>query len=255
MAEILEGKVALISGSARGQGASHARRLAAAGASIVVCDLLDDLGEAVARSITDVGGRAVYTHLDVRSNTDWGAAVDLAESEFGALNILVNNAGVCEISSVTECSDEEWDLVVNTNQTGVFQGMRAAIPALERAGGGSIINTASIFGLKGTWGYAAYVASKFAVIGLTKTAARTYCYSNIRVNAIAPSSVATPMLEKELKQFEGNPNFDYSKHIAMQPIPRDATVEEVSETVLYLASDMSSYTTGAVIPVDGGVLA
>lgn len=255
MTGLLVGKTALISGSARGQGASHARRLAAEGASIVVSDVLDDLGEAVAKEIRDAGYSAVYTRLDVRSADDWTKAVALAEAEFGGLNILANNAGVCEVSPIVDCSEEEWASVIAVNQTGVFLGTRAAVPAMQRAGGGSIINTASIYGVKGAYGYAAYVASKFAVVGLTKSAALTYCYSNIRVNAIAPGSVMTAMLEEEIKLFDKNPNFDYDAHVASLPIPRIASPEEISETVLYLASDMSSYTTGAVIPLDAGALA
>ncbi|MBY4275006.1 glucose 1-dehydrogenase [Rhodococcus fascians] len=255
MTGLLEGKTALISGSARGQGAAHARRLAAEGASIVVSDILDELGEGVAQEIRTAGGSAVYTHLDVRVSADWDRAVALAESEFGALNVLANNAGICAIATIADCSEDEWASVIATNQTGVFLGMRAAVPAMQRAGGGSIINTASIYGVTGTYGYAAYVASKFAVIGLTKSAALTYCYSNIRVNAVAPGIVGTQMLADEIKQFDENPDFDFDAHVAALPIPRVAPPEEVSETVLYLASDMSSYTTGAVIPVDGGKLA
>lgn len=254
MTGLLTGKTALISGSGRGQGASHARRLASEGASIVVSDILDDLGEGVAQEIRNAGGSAIYVRMDVRIPDDWNRAVALAESEYGALNILANNAGICEIAPVADCSDEEWAAVIATNQTGVFNGIRAAVPAMQRAGGGSIINTASIFGIKGTYGYAAYVASKFAVVGLTKSAALTYCYSNIRVNAIAPGIVGTQMLEEEIAQFAKNPDFDWDAHVAALPIPRIAPPEEVSETVLYLASDMSSYTTGAVIPVDGGSL-
>jgi 3alpha(or 20beta)-hydroxysteroid dehydrogenase len=255
MSGLLHGKTALISGSARGQGAAHARRLAAEGAAVIVSDVLDDLGKTVAEEICNAGHQAVYTHLDVRSSDDWAAAVKLAEKEFGALDILVNNAGICGLSPVAECSDDEWDSVIATNQTGVFKGMRAAVPALERAGGGSIISTSSAFAIKGTYGYAAYVASKAAVIAMTKSAALTYCYSNIRVNAVAPSAVDTAMLDKEKEAFALNPDFDFDATVSAYPIPRVARPEEVSEAVLFLATDMSSYTTGAVIPVDGGTLA
>ena len=144
MSGMLDGKVGLISGSARGQGTCHARILAANGARVVVSDLLYDLGEAVAR---DIGPTAVYTHLDVRSNADWDAATELAVARFGRLDILCNNAGVVGMSGVADCPDEEWDEVVAVNQSGVFRGTRAAIPALRRSGGGSIVNVASTLGL------------------------------------------------------------------------------------------------------------
>ncbi|BCI56132.1 3-alpha-hydroxysteroid dehydrogenase [Mycolicibacterium litorale] len=229
--------------------------MATEGATVIVSDIRDHLGQSVAEDIRSGGHQATYLHLDVRSTEDWATAVETAEAEFGALNILINNAGICEMSAVAECSDDEWQRVIDTNQTGVFKGIRAAVPAMQRAGGGSIVNTASIFGLKGTHGYGAYVASKYAVVGITKSAALTYCYANIRVNAVAPGSVDTPMLAEEVKVFEQNPDFDWDAHVRKYPIPRLARPEEVSEAVLFLASDLSSYTTGAVIPVDGGTLA
>jgi 3alpha(or 20beta)-hydroxysteroid dehydrogenase len=255
MVGMLDGKVALISGAARGQGASHARRLASEGAKIVLSDILDDLGEKGADELRTNGADAEYTHLDVRSSEDWAKAVELTESRFGKLDILVNNAGICEMSPIADCSDDEWDRVIETNQTGVFKGMRAAVPAMRRAGGGSIVSTASIFGIKGTYGYAGYVASKSAVIALTKSAALTYCYDNIRVNAVAPGSVDTAMLDQEREAFAANPDFDFDAVVQGYPIPRLGQPQDVSEAVFFLVSDMSSYITGAVIPVDGGTLA
>jgi 3alpha(or 20beta)-hydroxysteroid dehydrogenase len=252
-ASMLEGKVALVSGSARGQGASHARVLAANGAKVVVSDLLDELGEEVAAGI---GEAAVYTHLDVRSDADWKAAVALAEEKFGSLDILCNNAGIVRMEGVGEVSDAEWDEVIAVNQTGVMFGSRAAIPAMRRAGGGSIVNTASTLGLKGAWGYAAYTASKHAVIGLTKSTAVQYGADNIRANAICPSSIDTPMHWGEMEHFKENPYFDFDKWLDdNHAIPRVAEAEEVSHLVLYLCSPMAKWVTGASFSIDGGFMA
>jgi NAD(P)-dependent dehydrogenase (short-subunit alcohol dehydrogenase family) len=255
VAREFEGKTVLISGSARGQGAAHARRFAEEGATVVVSDVRDELGESVVEEIKLKGGRAVYRHLDVRSTQEWVGLVEQIEQEFGQLNILVNNAGIVDCSPILECSDEVWDNVIATNQGGVFRGTRAAVPALRRAGGGAIVNISSIMGLSGSWGYAAYIASKFAVIGLTKSTALTYAADHIRVNAVAPSSVDTPMLDAEKVIMAENPYFDFDEWIASQPIPTIAQPEEVSELVLYLASDRARYCTGAVYPIDGGILA
>jgi 3alpha(or 20beta)-hydroxysteroid dehydrogenase len=253
--EDLAGKTALVSGGARGQGASHARHLARHGVNVVVTDILDDLGEAVAEELRADGHKAIYRHLDVRSTQDWDDAVAAAEKEFGALNILLNNAGVTDPATVDETNDDAWSHVVDTNLTGVFKGMRAAVPAMRRAEGGVIVNTSSVFGINGSWGYAAYIASKFGVTGITKSAALTYAKDNIRVVAIAPSSVDTPMLEEERALMADNPYFDFEEWMASQPIPRVAQPEEISTFVLYLVSEQARYLTGGIYPIDGGVLA
>lgn len=253
---MLEGKTALISGSARGQGAAHARLLAEQGAAVIVSDVLDDLGRAVADEIVSAGGRAVYRHLDVRSNGDWDGAVALAESEFGSLDILCNNAGIVMMEGVGTCSDEEWDEVLAVNQSGVFRGTRAAIPALRRAGGGSIVNTASTLGLKGAWGYVAYIASKHAVVGITKSTAVQYGTDNIRANAICPSSVDTPMHWGEMEHFKDNPDFDFDKWLSdNHAIDRLAEPEEIAHMVLYLVSPQARWVTGACFSIDGGFMA
>ncbi len=250
----LEGRVALISGGARGQGASHARLLAENGAAVVLLDVLQDDGETTAERLRSEGHRAAFVRGDVRDDASWAAAIGQAES-FGSLDILVDNAGIVEIASIHECSDTEWSEVLDTNLGGVFRGTRAAVPAMRKSGGGAIINISSVFGVKGTWGYAAYVASKTAVIGLTKSTAITYAPDGIRANAIAPSAVDTPMLDKELAIFAEDPNFDFNDWLAAQPISRVAQPREVSELVLFLASSRSSYSTGGVFNVDGGQLA
>ncbi|OBC10930.1 hypothetical protein A5784_36125 [Mycobacterium sp. 852013-50091_SCH5140682] len=246
------GRTVLVSGSARGQGAAHAFRFAEEGANVVVSDIRDQLGEEVAAQIREKGGSAIYQHLDVRDNQQWLAAVARTESEFGSLNILINNAGIVNCDPVDTCTDETWNNVMDTNAGGVFRGMRAAIPALRRAGGGAIVNTASIMGLVGSWGYAGYVASKFAVVGLTKSAALTYAKENIRVNAVAPGCVDTPMLDEEKAIMAENPYWDFDEWITAQPISVPARPEEVSELIVYLASDRARYCTGAVYPIDGG---
>ncbi|EHI43679.1 3-oxoacyl-[acyl-carrier-protein] reductase [Rhodococcus opacus PD630] len=255
MYDDLSGKTALISGGARGQGASHARTLADLGVNIVLTDLRDELGEKVAQEIRNGGRNAVYVHADVRQTDDWSQAVDRAQGEFGALHILVNNAGIVQCAPIETCSDDEWDGVIATNLTGTFKGMRAVVPALRAAGGGAIVNISSVFGVKGTWGYAGYVASKAAVAGVTKSAALTYAADNIRVNAIAPSSVDTPMIDEEKKIWADNPYFDFDEWMAAQPIPRIAQPAEVSDLVTYLVSDHSRYCTGGLYPIDGGILA
>ncbi|HEX4751884.1 MAG TPA: glucose 1-dehydrogenase [Solirubrobacterales bacterium] len=253
MSGILAGKVALISGSARGQGASHARVLAAGGAQVVVTDILDDLGGAIA---AEIGDAALYTRLDVRSTADWAAAVELAERSFGGLDILINNAGIVGMEGAGECSDEEWDEVIAVNQTGVFRGTRAAIPALRRAGGGSIVNISSTLGLKGAGAYVAYTASKHAVIGITKQTAVQYGPENIRANAICPSSVDTPMHRAEMEYFKDNPGFDFDKWLGdSHPIARIAEPDEVSHLILYLVSPKAGWVTGGSFSVDGGFMA
>lgn len=251
----LDGKVAIVSGAARGQGASHSRVLAENGATILLIDRLQEEGEQTANELRAAGHNAMFFHGDVRDNDLWANVMAHAMSEYKTLDILVNNAGVVEVAAVADCSDEEWTEVLDINLGGVFRGTRAAVPAMKASGGGAIVNTASVYGVQGVWGYAAYVASKSAVIGLTKTTAITYGMDGIRANAVAPSAVDTPMLDKEMEIFVHDPYFDWDKWLLEQPLSRVATPLEVSQLVLFLASDRSSYSTGGVFPVDGGRLA
>jgi 3alpha(or 20beta)-hydroxysteroid dehydrogenase len=252
---LLEGRVAIVTGAARGQGASHARHLAREGARVLLTDVLDDLGKAVAEELREAGHEADYAHLDVRDSAQWEGVVSDVVERWGSVDILVNNAGVCELSELADTSDDEWSYVMDTNAGGVFRGCRAVIPAMRASGGGTIVNTASVQAIKGSWGYAAYQASKSAVLGITRSAAKTYAHANIRVNAVAPSAVNTAMMDAELAYFETNPNFDFDAWLKAQPISRIAEPEEVSKMVVFLASDLSSYSTGGVFPVDGGLLA
>jgi len=240
----LDGRVALISGGARGQGAAHGRRLAAEGARVLLGDILDTEGERHAQTLRDSGLDVHYRHLDVTAPAEWADAVADAESRLGRLDILVNNAGIVRIAPVTDETDDGWATTMAVNATGVFYGMRAAIPALERAGAGSIVNIASIYGPVGAPGYVAYAASKGAVIAMTKVAALEHAQAGIRVNAISPGPVRSPMSEEE-----GDASVDVT------PLRRRAEPDEISAAVAFLASDDARYITGTELAVDGGYLA
>ena len=244
----MAGKVALISGAARGQGAAHAALLAREGASVILGDVLDDAGRATADALTGEGLTAGYVHLDVTEDADWRAAVAHAEEVYGKLDVLVNNAGVHGMPAILEETDEHWDRVIAINQTGVFLGMRAAIPALRRAGGGAIVNTSSIWGAVGAEANIAYQASKGAVLQMTRSAALTYAKDGIRANSVCPGLVLTPMLEDEGPGVEAAVS-------AATPMGRGAEAHEISPGVLYLVSDESSFVTGTELVIDGGFLA
>ncbi|MXZ62909.1 MAG: SDR family NAD(P)-dependent oxidoreductase, partial [Chloroflexi bacterium] len=191
----LDGKVAIISGAARGQGEAEARLFAREGAAVVLGDVRDDEGEQAAATIADTGGQALYQHLDVTSEEDWAAAVELANTEFGGVHVLVNNAGIGGASTfVEDTSLEDYMHVINVNQVCVFLGMRAAIPSIRESGGGSIVNISSTAGLEGSPTLAAYASSKWAVRGLTKVAAMELAVDGIRVNSVLTGQIDTPML-------------------------------------------------------------
>jgi NAD(P)-dependent dehydrogenase (short-subunit alcohol dehydrogenase family) len=246
----LKGKVALISGSARGQGAAEARLFAGEGAKVVVGDVLDADATRTAQEINSKCGAhtAVAVHLDVARAADWRAAVDTCTREFGGLDILVNNAGIANMHGVEDTTEEEWDSVININQKGVWLGMKFAVPAMRQRGGGSIINISSIYGLIGSAGSAAYHASKGAVRLLTKSAAVQYAPDQIRVNSIHPGVILTPMTETASRQ-------QLQPVIDMAPMKRAAQPEEVGWAVVFLASDEASFVTGVELPVDGGYTA
>jgi 3alpha(or 20beta)-hydroxysteroid dehydrogenase len=246
----LAGKVALISGGARGQGEAEVRLFVQEGAKVVFGDILDDEGEAVAKNI---GDDAVYVHLDVRQEEHWNLAVAEAMSRFGSLDVLVNNAGIFREWTLThDTTLKEYMGVIEVNQIGVFLGMRAAIPAMLGNRRGSIVNVSSTAGMAGAGGTIAYTASKFAVRGMTKNAALEYGRAGIRVNSIHPGFIDTPMAHAftdDRIYEEGNDTF------AIYPIPRPGRADEVANLALFLASDESSFCTGAEYPVDGGYLA
>ncbi len=239
--------MALISGGARGQGEAEARLFLDEGANVVVGDILDDAGEAL---VAELGEGARYVHLDVAQEQDWLCAVHAAEDAFGGLDVLVNNAGVVEIKPISATTLEDYMRVISINQVGTFLGIRCALPALRTRGGGSIVNISSVGGLIGTSGEAAYASSKFAVRGLTKVAALEFGQFGIRVNSVHPGGVATPMVLG--LSADGIPT---GGQFATQPISRIGQPEEIAQMVLFLASDESSYCTGAEFVVDGGWLA
>jgi NAD(P)-dependent dehydrogenase (short-subunit alcohol dehydrogenase family) len=244
----MSGKVALITGAARGQGAAEAELFCAEGAKVVLTDVLDGDGEARAEALRGEGHEALYQRLDVSSAEDWEQAVALAEAELGALDSLVNNAGIVSFAGVADASDEEWERAVSVNQTGVFLGMRAAIPAMRRRGGGAIVNTSSIYGVDAVPGYFAYQASKGAVVQMTRAAAVDLAGDGIRVNCILPGLIFTEMTKTE-------PEEAVAENIEMTPLGRGGEASEVAWGALFLASDEASFVTGAVLPIDGGYTA
>ncbi len=241
----LHGKTVLVTGAARGQGASHAERLASEGAHVLACDVLDDEGKATAEGLQQAGLEVQYRHLDVTSPDDWTQAVDHARTVTGRLDVLVNNAGIIHVNPLLEERLEDWNATLAVNTTGPLLGIQAAAALMRENGGGSIINTASIFGVVGAAGNAAYSASKGALIALTKTAALELATDGIRVNAVCPGGVSTPMNENETQ----------GGVIPQTPMGRRAHVSEISGAVAFLASDDSSFTTGTEMNIDGGFLA
>jgi 3alpha(or 20beta)-hydroxysteroid dehydrogenase len=247
----LDGKVAIITGAARGQGAAEVRRFVREGAKVVFGDVLDEQGRALA---ADLAGDAVYLHHDVSQEGEWERVVGEAERRFGQLDVLVNNAGILEFGTVThETTLADYLRVIDVNQLGVFLGMRTAIPAMMRRHGGSIVNISSTNGFAGYGGTIAYTASKFAVRGMTKTAALEYGKANIRVNSIHPGGIDTPMTRGA--DLGGMTEEEQDAMYGNFALGRAGRPEEVADLALFLASDESAYCTGAEFVVDGGMLA
>jgi len=246
----LDGKVALISGGARGMGAEEARIFAREGAKVVIGDISEDDGKAVEAQIAEAGGQALFVRLDVTQEADWANAVDLAVSSFGKLDILVNNAGISSRAFTDDTGIEAWDKIMEVNSKGVFLGSRAAVPKMLEAGGGSIVNISSIMGLVGSaGGHPAYNASKGAVRIFSKAMAVRHGKDNIRVNSVHPGFMP-PMasgIAYDQEQRRGS--------LEQTPLGREGRIEEVANAVLFLASDEASYITGAELAVDGGFTA
>lgn len=236
----LDGKIAIVSGGSRGLGAAHATALVREGARVMIADLLDDEGQALA---TQLGDAASYQHLDVTSEGDWAAVVSATEAAFGPVNVLVNNAGIANAGYIDEYTLEQWNAILAVNVTGVFLGIKAVVPTMKAARGGSIINISSVEGLRGSIGLHGYVASKFAVRGLTKSVAVELGRYGVRVNSIHPGFINTQMTA----------TLDVKKQ--QIPLGRAAEPVEVSALVVFLASDESGYSTGAEFVVDGGMTA
>ena len=243
----LDGKTAIITGAARGQGADEALLFALEGANVVFGDVLDDEGMAVERQIRELGGNASYVRLDVTSDDDWAAAVELAEERFGSLDIVVNNAAI----NLPSDDKDSWDKVMDVNVRGIHLGTQHSIPAMKRAGGGSIVNISSVAGLLGRKGTPyAYTASKGAVRLLTKAVAIDYAADNIRCNSIHPGPIDTEMLAGTTPTAEA---MEVRRHEV--PLQRIGVVRDIALAVLFLASDESSWITGAELAVDGGITA
>ena len=237
--------MAIVTGASRGLGAATARLFVSEGAKVVIGDVRDDLGSALA---DELGASSRYVHLDVTASEQWDAAVALAQNDFGGLDILVNNAGLFELKSIERTTYDDYMRIVSVNQIGPFIGIKAAIGALKARGGGAIVNVSSTQGLVGISGGAAYTSSKFAVRGLTKVAALEFGQYGIRANSVHPSGMATPMVARP----EVDDLVDMDANYRNNPIPRIGQPEEIAELILFLASDASSYCTGAEFVADGG---
>jgi 3alpha(or 20beta)-hydroxysteroid dehydrogenase len=245
----LDGKVALITGGARGMGKSHVRHFVAEGARVVFGDVRDEQGAAVAAGLGPDACR--YVHHDVSSEDDWIAAVAATLEAFGRLDILVNNAGILEHAPIAEMALADFRRVLEVNLVGSWLGIKHVTAPMTAAGGGSIVNISSIEGMAGAAGLSAYSASKFALRGLTRTAARELGGHGIRVNSVHPGGVMTTMALSSAQAF---PDLDPAALLKSMPIPRLAEPVEISRLVAFLASDESSYTTGAEFVADGGLL-
>ena len=241
----VRGKIAIVTGAARGMGAAHARQLVEQGACVVLTDVLDAEGEATAASL---GAQARYLHHDVTKEAEWRQIVAATEEAFGPVSVLVNNAAIVAYSRIESMQESDYRRVIDVNQVAVFLGMKAVFPSMMKAGGGSIINISSVAGLVGAPYALAYTASKFAVRGMTKAAAVEFAPRNIRVNSVHPGLIRTP-LTKPTPESEAS----IAQFIAATPLGRAGEPDEVASIVLWLASDESRYSTGAEFVVDGGL--
>ena len=247
----LEGKVALISGGARGQGAVEAKLFAREGAKVVFGDILDESGKQVEAEIHEAGGEAAYVHLDVTREDDWRTAVNTAIDRYGKLDILVNNAGILIRKGIEDTTEEDWDRIMGVNAKGAFLGTKHSIPAMRQAGGGSIVNISSTAGLVASpSGSASYTASKGAVRLLTKSTAVQYAKEGIRCNSIHPGPIDTDMIRETFTD-----SAKLEERMQRLPIRRVGTADEIAYGVQYLASEETSFVTGSELVIDGGTTA
>jgi NAD(P)-dependent dehydrogenase (short-subunit alcohol dehydrogenase family) len=250
--EELEGKVAIVTGASSGIGRAAVELFAAEGAVVIAADVIDDAGRHLVDELAKQGSTCVYAHADVSKESDVAAVVHLALSQYGRLDVLFNNAGIeGEQAPTAEATIDNWERVIDINLKGVFLGLKHGIQAMLRGGGGSIVNNASVAGLVGFAGIPAYCASKGGVVQLTRTAALEYAAQGIRVNCLCPGVIDTPMVQRFT---QANPEM-LGALTQMEPVGRLGRAREVAELALFLASDRSSFITGAVIPVDGGFVA
>lgn len=242
----VSGKVAIVTGAARGMGAAHARRLVEEGAKVVLTDVLDKEGQAMADSL---GGNTRFMHQDVTSEAQWKQIIGATEALFGPVSVLVNNAGISQFLPMDTLAEADYRRAIDVNQVSVFLAMKSVIPSMKRAGGGSIINISSIGGIIGTAHTLSYTAAKFAVRGMTKTAAIELAPYNIRVNSVHPGLIRTPMTIPAPENRE-----IFEALVAQAPAAREGEPDEVANVVLMLASDETRFSTGAEFVVDGGMI-
>jgi len=247
----LAGKVAIITGGSRGQGAAEARLFSDEGAKIIIADILDDEGAKIEAEINERGGNSIYMHLDVTDAAEWDRVVKATVEKFGKLDILVNNAGVASWGTNDDTTEKEWDKIMDVNAKGVFLGTKTAVPEMKKAGGGSIINISSISGIVGQPSIQpVYNASKGAVRIFTKSIAVQYASDGIRANSVHPGPVDTDMIHERITGPENEARIRDTV-----PLGRSANPIEVAYGVLFLASDESSYMTGSELVIDGGITA
>jgi len=252
MANLVNGKVALVTGGSSGIGRATALTFAREGAKVVVVDVVEEGGEETVRLIKAAGGEALFVKTDVSKATEVAAMVNKAVQTYGRLDCAHNNAGIeGGLATTADCNEENWDRVIRINLTGVWLCMHYEIPQMLKQGGGAIVNTASGAGLVGVPRMPAYVASKHGVVGLTRTAALEYAKSGIRVNAVCPGVIDTPMVARATQQRPGM----MERMAAAEPVGRMGKPEEIAEAVVWLCSDAASFVTGHAMSVDGGAVA
>ena len=251
---MLDGRVALITGAASGQGRAASLLFAWHGARIVVADVADEGAAETVAMVAGNGGEAIAVHADVSRRADVEAMVAAAMDRFGRIDVLYNNAAVQMSGRLLECTEEQWDLTMATNLDAIFTACRAAIPHMLAGAGGSIINTSSVLGLIGSEGYCAYGVAKAGLVALTRQIAVDYG-PRIRANVIAPGSIDTPRFRKVLDGMGGNADGFLDGVLAHVPLRRLGLAEDIANAALFLAADASAYTSGAVIPCDGGLAA
>jgi len=238
-------RTVIVTGGARGMGASHARGFVAEGANVVIADVLEQEGRTLA---DELGVQAIFSRLNVASDPDWAATVAAAEDAFGPVSVLINNAAIVRFGAIAETEPAVWRQAIDINLTGTYLGIRAVVSSMRKAGGGAIVNISSGAGMIGQFGLGSYVASKWGVRGLTKTAALELAHDKIRVNSIHPGNVRTPMVASSDAAAAGGGNVD---DLA---IPRVAEPDEITRLVLFVASDEASFSTGSEFIADGGLL-
>lgn len=249
MKRMLEDKVTLVTGGASGIGRATALVFAREGAKVVVADVNTEGGKETQGLIRETGAEATFVKCDISRASDVEGMLKKAVDNYGRLDCAFNNAGVGVMKSTVDCTEEEWDMVISVNLKGTWLCMKYEIIQMLKQGGGTIVNTASVLGLIAIQGYASYITSKHGLVGLTKAAALDYAQAGIRINAVCPGSVVTPMFEPVLADPELKDLVE-----KMHPLGRFAQPEEISEAVLWLCSDAASFVTGAALPVDGGVV-